>query len=378
MEGIGRLAGGVAHDFNNLLTAILGYARLVLDELPADSPLRGDVEEIQRAGDRAARLTKQLLAFGRKQIVQIRPTDLNRVVLNMDQILRRTLGEDIELVTMVSDELGSIDADAGLIEQVIMNLAVNARDAMPRGGKLTILTERVALDAAYAETHVGVKPGDYIVLVVRDTGSGMTPEVREHVFEPFFTTKEKGKGSGLGLSTVYGITNQLRGHIELVTEAGRGAEFRIYFPRIGAEVVPEAVPRSTPAVRTGKETILVVEDENTVRQLAVRYLESFGYSTVQARNGEEALRVYQRSEKKIDLVLSDIVMPNMGGPELADQLRAIPQDVRVVYMTGFAEDLPAERARASDGATTVLKPFTREALAQAVRETLDGADRRGY
>jgi two-component system cell cycle sensor histidine kinase/response regulator CckA len=370
MESIGRLAGGIAHDFNNLLTAILGFAQLVLDETDSASPVRGDVQEIVQAGERAAKLTKQLLAFGRKQIMQIQPVDINAIVMNMDQILRRTLGEDVELVTMITEGIGTIEADTGLLEQVLMNLAVNARDAMPRGGKLLISSAVVDRDQEDLLAHPEAKPGDYVLLSVKDTGAGMSPDVRERAFEPFFTTKEKGKGSGLGLSTVYGIVNQLRGHIELDTEPGKGTEFRIYFPRSTERALaPTYQPVET--LPAGKERVLLVEDESTVRRLTLRQLRSLGYRVTEARNGEEALRLFQKSTEPIDLVLTDVIMPTMGGPELVDKVRQKNPNVKVVYMSGFAEELTMDQINVSNPSALVVKPFTREQLAMALRNALD-------
>jgi PAS domain S-box-containing protein len=370
MESIGRLAGGIAHDFNNLLTAVLGFAQLILDETDVNDPIRGDVQEILQAGERAAKLTKQLLAFGRKQIMQILPVELNATVMNLDQILRRTLGEDVELVTTVSEDHVTIDADTGLLEQVIMNLAVNARDAMPRGGKLMIATVPVSRDEDDLHMHPGAKPGEYIMLSVKDDGAGMTPEVREHAFEPFFTTKDKGKGSGLGLSTVYGIVNQLHGHIELDSDPGKGTEFRIYFPRSAERALTPAVV-SADTLPGGKERILLVEDESTVRRLTLRQLRSLGYRVTEARNGEEALRFFAKNAEPIDLVLTDVIMPTMGGPELIDKVREHQADIKVVYMSGFAEEVTMDQIHVSPGASLIVKPFTREQLARTLRTALD-------
>jgi len=370
MESIGRLAGGIAHDFNNLLTAVLGFAQLVLDETDPKSPVRGDVQEILHAGERAAKLTKQLLAFGRKQIMQVQPLSLNAIVMNMDQILRRTLGEDVELVTTMGDDIGTIEADSGLLEQVIMNLAINARDAMARGGKLTISTSLVDRDAGDLAAHPGAVPGPFVMLAVKDTGCGMSPEVRERAFEPFFTTKDQSKGSGLGLSTVYGIVNQCRGHIELDSEEGHGTEFRIYFPRSIERALEPALAQAETVPR-GDENIMVVEDESTVRRLAIRHLRSFGYHVIEARNGEEALRLFQKGPEGVDLVLTDVVMPSMGGPELAERLREIKPAIRVAYMSGFAEEVTMSQIQESHTGALIVKPFTRETLARTIRSVLD-------
>ncbi|MFH0909884.1 MAG: PAS domain S-box protein [bacterium] len=376
MESIGRLAGGIAHDFNNLLTAVLGFAQLVLDETDIKSPVRGDVQEILHAGERAAKLTRQLLAFGRKQIMQVQPLNLNAIVMNMDHILRRTLGEDVELVTMMGVDIGSIEADSGLLEQVIMNLAINARDALPRGGKLTISTALVERDDDDLAAHPGAVPGPYVVLSVKDTGCGMSSEIRERAFEPFFTTKDQSKGSGLGLSTVYGIVKQCRGHIELDSEVDRGTEFRIYFRRsVEHALEPASAPEES--VPRGKETILLVEDESTVRRLSIRHLRSFGYHVIEARNGEEALRLFRKSPRPIDLVLTDVVMPSMGGPELVDRLREIKPTIRVAYMSGFAEEVTMGHIQVAHAATLIVKPFTRETLALTIRSVLDEDGRVG-
>jgi CheY-like chemotaxis protein len=367
---VGRLAGGIAHDFNNLLTAILGFARLIHDALPDDHASQQDVQEIMNAGERAAKLTNQLLAFGRKQVPQMHPLDLNAVVLNMDQILRRTLGEDIELVTLCGEHLGSIEADPGLLEQVVMNLAVNARDAMPKGGKLVISTRNTSLTAEYCAKRVGVQPGNYVVMTVKDTGVGMSEAVREHVFEPFFTTKEKGKGSGLGLSTVYGIVKQFRGHIELVTAPGAGAEFHMFFPRASAPAQPPAVTPAMEALR-GTETILLVEDESTVRRLTVRNLESLGYRVLEAGNGEDALRVFRESGGPIRVVITDVVMPQMSGPDLAAKLRAIDPAIKVLFISGFTDDYALDRAAMEQTAALIRKPFSIETLAHAVRRIIE-------
>lgn len=364
MESIGRLTGGIAHDFNNLLTGILGFARLLKEQLGPDHECQPDVEEIIKSGERAARLTRQLLAFGHKQVIQVRTLNLNDVVTQIDQLLRRTLGERIELVTHVgSDEL-LIEADSGMIEQVIMNLAVNSRDAMPDGGTLIISTSRVVVSPEVAQTKRDASAGDFAVLSVRDTGVGMTNEVRSHVFEPFFTTKGRGSGTGLGLSTVYGVVKQARGFIELDSTAGVGTEFRIYFPaaRKGAR---EAAPDVKAVPHAGHETILLVEDEPTVRRLAFRDLSQLGYRVLEAGHGDEALSIYEKERGAVDLVLTDVVMPIMGGVELVKRLRNRNPGIRVLYMSGFTEDLQL------GGAAMILKPFTIEALTTEIRRVLD-------
>ncbi|MBN1270547.1 MAG: PAS domain S-box protein, partial [Kiritimatiellae bacterium] len=371
MESVGRLAGGIAHDFNNLLTSILGFSRLIIEQVGEGHPIEGDVREIIRAGERAAKLTRQLLAFGRKQLMQVRDLDLNAVVMDMDQLLRRTLGEDIELVTLLGDPVGTIEADAGLLEQVIINLAVNARDAMPKGGKLTIETAMFAADEAFCLSRLGIAPGDYALLSVRDIGSGMTREVLDHAFEPFFTTKEKGKGTGLGLSTVYGIVKQLNGYVEMDSELNVGTEVRIYLPSVPrpAEKLPA---RREGAMPRGQETILVVEDEDTVRHLTVRMLKSLGYHVLEARHGGEALLICERYKDPIQLVLTDVVMPHVGGHEMMKRLHEIRHDFKVLYTSGFTEDRIIDHGIVGKDMPLLVKPYTSEAMAQKVREVLDG------
>jgi two-component system cell cycle sensor histidine kinase/response regulator CckA len=362
LDSIGRLAGGIAHDFNNLLTGILGFTKVVMDDLGPEHAARPDLEEIIRAGERAARLTRQLLAFGRKQVLQIQPLDLNTVVMNMDQILRRTLGEHIELVTMTAPGLRSAETDSGLMEQVIMNLAVNARDAMPRGGTLTLRTANVQVGEEMTARHPDAAPGEYVLLHVQDTGVGMTDDVKAQVFEPFFTTKEKSKGSGLGLSTVYGIVKQCRGFIELESQVGKGTEFRLYLPSVNVQPQSVETPAET-APRGGGETVLVVEDESMVRQLAVRGLKGLGYQVLEARNGDEALSVVEKLEGPLHLVLTDVIMPRMGGPELVENLRHKLPGLRVLYMSGYTEDIRMDGIHVANAASLILKPFTLEALA---------------
>jgi two-component system cell cycle sensor histidine kinase/response regulator CckA len=372
MEAIGRLAGGIAHDFNNLLTSILGFSQLIADRTPDGDATRKDAEHIIQAGERAANLTRQLLALGRKQMIQLRALSLNNVLGSMEQILRRTLGESVDLTVNLDPHIGSIEADEGQIDQVITNLALNARDAMPNGGKLIIRTSPVTLDAEYCARHIGTTPGPYVMLAIRDTGTGMAEGVREHVFEPFFTTKPKHKGTGLGLSTVYGIVRQSRGHIEFDTEVGKGTEFRVYFPMTGAPPEP-AAKKPKDAAPKGRETILVVEDEDMVRNLAVRMLTSLNYKVLEARNGREALDVCEKHADPIDLVLSDVVMPHMSGPQFVERLRKMRSDFKVLYTSGFNEEQLFEHGGPRDRTAQLLpKPYTREALAQRIRQVIDG------
>jgi|CXWL01.1.fsa_nt_gi PAS domain S-box-containing protein len=369
MEAVGRLAGGVAHDFNNLLTAITGYSDLLLARLGGEHPLRREIEEIKRAGVRAADLTRQLLAFSRRQVLSARVVSLNRVVTDIEKLLRRVIGEDIQLVTTLEPNLGSVRADAGQLEQVILNLAVNARDAMPNGGTLELRTSNLVLDAERARRFLGLRPGDYVALEVVDSGEGISAEVREHIFEPFFTTKEVGRGTGLGLSMVYGIVRQSEGHIEVDSAPGAGTVFRIFLPRVHqvAETAADFQPvRRSPS---GHETILVVEDEPAVQQLVRRILEDRGYRVIVAPHGAAALGACDHANR-IDLLLTDVVMPGLSGPELAEQLRARMGDLAVLFMSGYTESFVGRRG-VEDGSNFLQKPFTPEALAQRVREALD-------
>jgi PAS domain S-box-containing protein len=374
MEAIGKLAGGVAHDFNNLLTVIQGYSELILKGLNSDNRLCQDVREILNASERASSLTRQLLAFSRKQVLQPKVLDLNLHVSNMDKMLRRMIGEDIELVTLLAKDLGRIKADPGQIEQVILNLAVNAKDAMLSGGKLTIETANVELDENYARSHIIVTPGNYVILSVSDTGVGMTPEIKEQIFEPFFTTKEKGKGTGLGLSTVYGIVQQSGGNIWVYSEPGLGTTFKIYLPRIeeGTESLRPAAVSTKPL--GGSETILLVEDEEMVRKLACTVLEKNGYRVLEAPNGEEALRIAQEhSAKQIHLMITDVVMPRMSGRELADCLESVRPEMKVLYMSGYTDDAIIHHGVLDPGIAYIQKPFAPDVLALKVREVLDGS-----
>ncbi|MCI0489029.1 MAG: PAS domain S-box protein [Blastocatellia bacterium] len=370
MEAIGRLAGGVAHDFNNLLTAINGYAEMMLMSLPEGDPMRQDAEEITKAGHRAAGLTNQLLAFSRKQTLQPRVLDLNEIIDDSAKMLRRLIGEDIEMVILKDAALGRIKADPVQMEQVIMNLAVNARDAMIEGGKLHIETANVYLDEDYKRVHVGVQSGPYVMLAVTDNGCGMDEETRSHIFEPFFTTKEKGRGTGLGLSTIYGIVRQSGGYIDAQSQVGRGAAFRIYLPRVETPL-EVARPLSDAQVSRGVETILLVEDEDIVRHLARDILKFSGYTVLEAANGGEALSMCQDYEGTIDLMLTDVVMPKMSGPELARRLAAQRPMMKAAFMSGYNDDT-AFRAGLVDSRTVYIqKPFTPNGLANKVREALD-------
>ncbi len=373
MEAVGRLAGGVAHDFNNLLTVITGRSQLLLLKLPPESPLRRDVELVEETAHRASALTRQLLAFSRKQMVQARVVDLNEVVRGMETMLSRLIGEDITLATRLDPTAGCVRADPAQLEQMIVNLAVNARDAMPLGGRLTLETGFVRLDEGFARQHVGLRAGPHVRLVVRDTGVGMDGLIKAHLFEPFFTTKGPGKGTGLGLATVYGIVTQSGGAIRVDSEPGQGAVFTIDFPRVDAPAdlprdpgIPEAAPH-------GSETVLLVEDEPEVRGLARDILQQQGYTVLEAADGDEALRIGRGHGGPIHLLVTDVVMPQMGGRELADHLRAGRHETKVLYVSGYTDDAILHQGVSETGMAFLPKPFTASALAHKVREVLDAA-----
>jgi PAS domain S-box-containing protein len=369
MEAIGRLAGGVAHDFNNLLTTILGYSDLLTEKLSQDPFLREGIEEIRKAGERAATLTRQLLAFSRKQVLTPVVLDLNVVVADLEKMLRRLIGEDIDMVTVLDKSLAHVKADPGQIEQVVVNLVVNSRDAMPRGGKLTIETKNVRLDEVYAREHGYVAAGPYVLLAVSDTGSGMDSETRAHIFEPFFTTKGQGKGTGLGLSTVYGIVKQTGGSIEVYSEVSHGTTFKIYLPP-ALEALRSAPPG--PAVRPspGSETILLVEDEEGVRALTRRVLVTYGYTVLEALSGEDAVEVAGRYPGVIHLMVTDAVMPGMSGPQLARHLSSLRPDMRVLFVSGYTDDAIVRHGLLKPTEAFLQKPFSPDALARKVREVL--------
>jgi len=371
MEAVGRLAGGVAHDFNNLLMVIKGHTELLMNALPLADRMSRKILQIDRAADRAAALTKQLLAFSRMQVLQPRVMNLNGVVEDMGKLLPRLIGEDVDLSIRTAGDLGAIRADASQMEQMIMNLAVNARDAMPDGGRLIIETSNAELDRTYNSTHPIVKPGRYVLLAVSDTGTGMDADTQAHIFEPFFTTKEPGKGTGLGLATVYGVVKQSGGFIWVYSELGKGTSFKIYLPRVDQTEDKASTALPLMEVPRGTETILLAEDEQDVREVAREFLESGGYKVIEAQNGAEALRLATEHKESIDLLVSDMVMPGMTGKELARRLKLQHSGVGVVYMSGYSEQTAAESAEADAGMLLLTKPFSRGSILRTVREALN-------
>jgi PAS domain S-box-containing protein len=373
MEAIGQLAGGVAHDFNNLLAVIMGYGELLLGDLAADDPKSNDVSEMLAAAKRGVALTRQLLAFSRQQLIQPTVLDLNTIVEGIEKMLRRIIGEHIRLSTKLSPDLWRFKADASQVEQILLNLTVNARDAMPEGGRLSIATRNAHLDEAAAAAEPGVQPGDYVVLAVTDTGIGMDEQTQKRIFEPFFTTKEVGKGTGLGLSTVYGITRQSGGHVTLRSSLGQGATFEVFFPRtLGASVEQRDDAAGTHGQRA-TETVMIVEDDEGVRVVASRILRDQGYTVLEARRASEARRLWEKHGPSVDLLLTDVVMPDVNGPRLAEELTRDRPDLRVLYMSGYpgAGGLVGPRG---DALTCIEKPFTPTSLTAKVREMLaDGA-----
>jgi two-component system, cell cycle sensor histidine kinase and response regulator CckA len=369
LEAVGQLAGGVAHDFNNLLTVIRGYSELVLNRLDENDDNWPRVEEIKRAAERASTLTHQLLAFSRKQVLQPRLFDLNHLVTDLSKMLRRLIGENIEMTTIIGQE-APINADHGQIEQVLMNLVVNARDAMPQGGRLTVETSRVEFDEAYAGAHFSVQPGSYVMLAVSDTGSGMDAETRKHIFEPFFTTKEQGKGTGLGLSTVYGIVKQSGGNIWLYSEPGQGTVFKVYLPAAETNAEPIVTPDRVDLPR-GTETIVIVEDEPQIRNLALDCLAHYGYEVLSASNGLEALQLIESLQRPINLILTDVVMPKLSGRELSERISALLPSAKVLFMSGYTNDSVVNHGILDGAAWFIQKPFTLESLVRRVREVLD-------
>jgi PAS domain S-box-containing protein len=370
MESIGRLAGGLAHDFNNLLTVISGYGHMIMRDLAHDDPLHSCVEEVLKAASRATSLTNQLLAFSRRQVIQPKILDLNALVANMDRMLRRVIGEHIELETVLSPGIGGLKADAGQLEQVIMNLAVNARDAMSEGGKLSIRTSNVDVRRS-SRVHTDVRPGSYVRLTVADTGKGMDAEIMVHLFEPFYTSKETGKGTGLGLSTVYGIVKQSGGEIVVESEPGRGAIFNIYLPRITELTQRTPTTQGERSVRAGTETILLVEDELGVRQLVREMLHRLGYKIHEASNGADAVRIFSQHQNTIDLLLTDVIMPGMNGRDLATRFVAKRPNAKVVYMSGYTDRIMSPDGLLDSSVAFLQKPFKPEELARIVAKVLE-------
>ncbi|MGH9432301.1 MAG: PAS domain S-box protein, partial [Terriglobia bacterium] len=376
LEAVGRLAGGVAHDFNNILTVIEGYSDLLLMDMPESAPARRGIEEIRKAGERAASLTRQLLAFSRRQVLAPQVIDVNDVISNVNKMLRRLIGEDIDLVTVLRPGLSSIKADPGQIEQVLMNLVVNGRDAMPRGGVLTVETESVEVDETAARRlGVAIMPGEYVVLAVTDQGCGMDAETQSHIFEPFFTTKEQGKGTGLGLATVYGIVKQSGGFIWVYSEPGQGSTFKVYLPAVrdaapaGRSMAPELRPAG------GHETVLLVEDEDALRFMVREVLSAAGYNVLEATEGDEALKIARRHELPIDLMLTDVVMPRMNGHELAEKLECLHPETRVLFMSGYTGSAIVQHGILSSDELFIQKPFTPSSLMKKVRGILDASSK---
>jgi CheY-like chemotaxis protein len=370
MEAVGRLAGGVAHDFNNALGVITGYSELLQLSLSPEDPRHKQAAEIGKAGMRAASLTRQLLAFSRKQVTQPVVLDLNSVVTDIDKMLRRLIGEDIDLAIVRDSKLNNVRVDRGHMEQVLMNLAVNARDAMPQGGKLLIETKNTKLDDSYLSLHPFAKPGKYVAISVSDTGCGMDKEVQSHIFEPFFTTKEVGKGTGLGLSMVYGIVKQSEGHISVYSEPGKGTTFRIYLPTVEAKSASPATVEPRPVLH-GSETVLLVEDEVALRELARGFLQSHGYTVLEAGDGSAAIQLINQHEGTVHLLLTDLIMPGMSGRELAETLTSSRPTLKVIYMSGYTHDLITQHGVLDNSTELVEKPFSVESLLAKVRTVLD-------
>jgi len=371
MEAIGRLAGGVAHDFNNILTAILGYSQLIRIRPGLEGVIDQDTREIEKAARRGASLTHQLLAFSRQQVLQPQMLDLNSLIADLDRMLRRLIGADIDMLTAPCAGLMPVKADPGQLQQVLLNLAVNARDAMPEGGKITIETANVDLGADYAGTHPGVRPGRHVMLAVSDTGCGMDAETKKRIFEPFFTTKELGKGTGLGLSTVHGIVHQSEGHIEVYSEPGHGSTFKVYFPAAAGVAPAQAAPRLEPAAVRGSETVLLAEDEEQVRSVVTRSLRDHGYTVIAAGSAGELLERVEAEAIRADILVTDIIMPGMRGPDLAKELAARGHLLRVVYMSGYTDKAMVHQGQIDSGAMFLQKPFTPDHLLRRLREVLD-------
>jgi PAS domain S-box-containing protein len=372
MEAVGRLSGGIAHDFNNLLGVIIGYSEILQEKLQSTNPLRGSVDEILAAGRRAATLTRQLLAFSRQQVLEPKVLNLNAVLKDMGNMLPRMIGEDIDLSMVLGSALGRVKADQGQIEQIVMNLAVNARDAMPDGGKLFIETTNAEIDVTFAKRYsYPVQQGSYVLLTVSDTGTGMDAAIQAHIFEPFFTTKEKGKGTGLGLATAYGIVKQSGGYIDVYSEVGTGTTFKIYLPRVHDPVESQKLPESDLMKSRGSETILLVEDETSLRTLTRNLLELSGYTVLEANNGSEAIHISQQHTGPLQLLLTDVVMPGMNGRVLAGHITAQRPPIKVVYMSGYTGQAVGAHGALEEGSFFLQKPFSRDGLVSKVRQALD-------
>ncbi len=369
MEAIGRLAGGVAHDFNNLLTIIAGYTELAIKQIDKNDPIRTNLEQIHKAIERGSNLTRQLLAFGRRQPLEAKVIDLNAVLGDMIKMLTRLLGDDIQLETSLDKNSGHIKADPGQIEQIIINLAVNARDAMPGGGKLFIATETHNLDGKFCQTHPDIKPGTYVRISVRDNGIGMSEEIKSKIFEPFFTTKNSGMG--MGLSSVFGIVRQSGGYITCMSDIEEGTEFQIFFPVVDQPVEEESGKKEAATLPRGDETVLLVEDETEVRELAARMLRLQGYTVLDAAQGGEALLLCEQHDGPIHLLITDVIMPKMGGTDLAKRLQAIKPEMRILYISGFASNI-INRESGDEEKAFLAKPFTYEEITRKVRQVLDG------
>jgi PAS domain S-box-containing protein len=374
MDAVGRLSGGMAHDFNNLLTAIIGYSELAIMGLAEDAPLREHFDVIYAAGSKAAVLTRQLLAYSRKQLLEIKVINLNTVVENTAKLLRSILREDMELIIHTRSSIGNIMADPTQTEHILMNLAVNAKDAMPSGGTLTIETAPRELDAEYAAKHSGVIPGSYVQLTVTDTGEGMSPEVQEHIFEPFFTTKRAGEGTGLGLATVHGIVKQHKGNISVNSEPGRGTTFNIYLPVVSKRVIEESLPQKREPLPRGTETILAVDDDPGIRRLVAAALQPLGYTVIEAVSGADGLQIAEAHAGAIDLLLTDVIMPGMSGRQLAETLAPIRPEMKVVYMSGYTDDVIAHKGILLPGIHFISKPLVPTKMVRRLRNILDGKE----
>jgi CheY-like chemotaxis protein len=370
MEAVGRLAGGIAHDFNNLLTVILGEVELILADSPSDIAFRPGLEEVKKSGERAAMLTRQLLAFSRRQLITPELVELNSVITDMSKMLGRLIGEDVAFQLRLSPAAGTVRADRGQLEQVLANLVVNARDAMPHGGALTLSTSREVLDEEYAASHADAKPGEYAMLAVSDSGTGMSDSVKARIFEPFFTTKEAGKGTGLGLAVSYGIIKQAGGHISAYSESGLGTTIKVYLPQVVAEE-PLGTAKVSPELPRGTETILVVEDEEAVRRVTMRVLTRLGYRVLEARDAEDAKRVLSGHDGTVHLLFTDVVLPGIGGRELAEQIQLLRPQIKLLFASGYTDDVVLRHLLIERSAALLQKPFTNETIARAVRNALD-------